>query len=254
MSLPVLDVSLNFSSGATFGNPFTLDDPVNGLLGTGFLSDSSVSRELIIGGVALISIILTAYTAQDRNMAKGKWEEHLLSFQMSPKFSKRIARVSRVNGSEKIYMRNGSTYGIVTPNDKGARGLSLNLMVIDEALTHPLSLIANLQPTLATKRNGQLWILSNAGRPGESELLEHYREIGHREIAEPQNKLAWFEWCPATDDFDYMDQEVWYQAIPSLHEEKGVLLDAVKEAATTNSPEIFTKEWLNLVNPEFEYL
>jgi hypothetical protein len=179
-------------------------------------------------------------------MAKSKWEEHLLSFQMSPKFAKRIARVSRVNGSEKIYMRNGSTYGIVTPNDKGARGLSLNLMVIDEALTHPLSLIANLQPTLATKRNGQLWILSNAGRPGESELLEHYREIGHREIAEPQNKLAWFEWCPSTDDFDYMDQEVWYQAIPSLHEEKGVLLDAVKEAATTNSPEIFTKEWLNV--------
>jgi hypothetical protein len=41
MSLPVLDVSLNFSSGATFGNPFTLDDPVNGLLGTGFLADSS---------------------------------------------------------------------------------------------------------------------------------------------------------------------------------------------------------------------
>ncbi|NBW23113.1 MAG: hypothetical protein EBR82_85730, partial [Caulobacteraceae bacterium] len=187
-----------------------------------------------------------AYTAQDRNMAKSKWEEHLLSFQLSPKFAKRIARVSRVNGSEKIYMRNGSTYGIVTPNDKGARGLSLNLMVIDEALTHPLSLIANLQPTLATKRNGQLWILSNAGRPGESELLEHYREIGHREIAEPQNKLAWFEWCPSTDDFDYMDQEVWYQAIPSLHEEKGVLLDAVKEAATTNSPEIFTKEWLNV--------
>ena len=187
-----------------------------------------------------------AYTAQDRNMAKSKWEEHLLSFQMSPKFAKRIARVSRVNGSEKIYMRNGSTYGIVTPNDKGARGLSLNLMVIDEALTHPLSLIANLQPTLATKRNGQLWILSNAGRPGESELLEHYREIGHREIAEPQNKLAWFEWCPESDEFDYMNEEVWYQAIPSLHEEKGVLLEAVREAATTNSPEIFTKEWLNV--------
>ncbi len=45
-----------------------------------------------------------AYTAQDRNMAKSKWEEHLLSFQLSPKFAKRIARVSRVNGSEKIYI------------------------------------------------------------------------------------------------------------------------------------------------------
>jgi hypothetical protein len=41
MSLPVLNVSLNFGSGATFGNPFTLDDPINGVLGTGFLSDSS---------------------------------------------------------------------------------------------------------------------------------------------------------------------------------------------------------------------
>jgi len=187
-----------------------------------------------------------AYTAQDCNMAKVKWEEHLLSFMMSPKFSKRIARVSKTNGNEKIYMRNGSTYGIVTPNDKGARGLSLNLMVIDEALTHPLSLIANLQPTLATKRNGQLWIMSNAGRPGQSELLEHYRELGHREIADPINKLAWFEWTPLSDDFDYMDQDVWYQAIPTLHEEKGVLLEAVKEASQTNSPEIFTKEWLNV--------
>jgi hypothetical protein len=41
MTLPVLDVSLNFSSGATFGNSFTLGDPVNGVLGTGILSDSS---------------------------------------------------------------------------------------------------------------------------------------------------------------------------------------------------------------------
>jgi hypothetical protein len=42
MALPAtLDVSLNFSSGATFGNPFTLDDPINGVLGTGILSDSN---------------------------------------------------------------------------------------------------------------------------------------------------------------------------------------------------------------------
>jgi hypothetical protein len=41
MALPVLNVSLNFSSGAIFGNPFTLDDPVNGVLGTGILSDST---------------------------------------------------------------------------------------------------------------------------------------------------------------------------------------------------------------------
>lgn len=42
MALPAtLDVSLNFSSGATFGIPFTLDDPTNGILGTNILSDSA---------------------------------------------------------------------------------------------------------------------------------------------------------------------------------------------------------------------
>ncbi len=40
MSLPAqINVSLNFSSGATFGNPFTIGDPVNGVLGVGILSD-----------------------------------------------------------------------------------------------------------------------------------------------------------------------------------------------------------------------
>jgi len=42
MALPAtLDVSLNFSTGATFGNPFTIGDPVNGVLGVGELSASS---------------------------------------------------------------------------------------------------------------------------------------------------------------------------------------------------------------------
>jgi hypothetical protein len=42
MTLPAtLDVSLNFSSGATFGIPFTLSDPVNGILGTNILSEST---------------------------------------------------------------------------------------------------------------------------------------------------------------------------------------------------------------------
>ncbi len=42
MSLPAtLDISLDFSSGATFGIGLTLDDPVNGLLDTGILAEST---------------------------------------------------------------------------------------------------------------------------------------------------------------------------------------------------------------------
>lgn len=187
-----------------------------------------------------------AYTAQDRNMAKLKWQEHVNSLERCPGIAKQIHRISYINGSERVFMKNGSTYGIVTPNDKGARGMSLNLMVIDEALMHPLSLIASLQPTLATRKDGQLWILSNAGIPGKSELLQHYRNIAHGNIDDKSTRLAWFEWCPSNDKFDYMDESVWAESIPSLYEPNGVLMEAVKEAALTNSPEIFTKEWLNV--------
>jgi hypothetical protein len=47
MALPVLNVSLNFSSGATFGNPFTIGDPINGVLGVGILSDSTAPNLVI---------------------------------------------------------------------------------------------------------------------------------------------------------------------------------------------------------------
>ncbi len=48
MTLPAtLNVSLNFSSGATFGIGFTLGDPVHGVLGIGILSDSSAPALVI---------------------------------------------------------------------------------------------------------------------------------------------------------------------------------------------------------------
>ena len=42
MPLPAtLNVSLDFSTGATFGIPFTLDDVKNGILGTNVLADQA---------------------------------------------------------------------------------------------------------------------------------------------------------------------------------------------------------------------
>jgi hypothetical protein len=70
MSLPVLDVSLNFSSGATFGNPFTLDDPVNGVLGTGLLSDSSAPA-LVIN---LTDVTRQIQIRRGRNISRDTYE------------------------------------------------------------------------------------------------------------------------------------------------------------------------------------
>jgi hypothetical protein len=48
MTLPAqLNVSLNFNSGATFGNPFTIGDPINGRLGFGILGDGTAPALVI---------------------------------------------------------------------------------------------------------------------------------------------------------------------------------------------------------------
>jgi hypothetical protein len=48
MTLPAtLNVSLNFNSGATFGNPYTIGDPINGRLGFGILGDGTAPALVI---------------------------------------------------------------------------------------------------------------------------------------------------------------------------------------------------------------
>jgi phage terminase large subunit-like protein len=187
-----------------------------------------------------------AYTAQDRNMARHAWDEHVAIMEQSPKISKQISKIIYRNGSEMVRFKNGSSYSILTPSNTGGRGRTLDLVIIDEALTHTLDIDAALRPTLATRRNGQLWIVSNAGDPQSSELLKHYRALGHESILNKDSGLAWFEWAPASDEFDVHDEAVWYQAIPSLELKHGVTIEAVRQAAQMNPAHIFAREWLNV--------
>ena len=201
------------------------------------LAASRIAFELLQAGHVV------AFTAQDRNMARAKWEEHC-ELILDSSLAKRVRRVARANGQECLHMNNGAQYRVVTPNRKGSRGLTLDLVVIDEALTHDMSVIAALQPTMATKPNGQLWILSNAG-DANSTMLAHYRNLGHLEDVD-DGRLCWIEWAPAADTFDPLDRDVWHQAIPTLVETAGVTVDAVAEAAATTEPELFAREWLNV--------
>lgn len=182
---------------------------------------------------------ITIFTAQDRNAARHKFDEHVELLMNTP-FKKRIKKYVRANGQEALYMNNGSSYRIVTPNAQGARGLTVDLAIVDEALAHDLRIVAALQPTMATRKSAQLWVTSNAGGP-YSTMLQHYRKLGH--AGNPS--LCWLEWA-AAEECDIHDENVWYEAIPTLGEEHGVTIEAVREAVQTTEPSIFMSEWLNI--------
>lgn len=71
MTLPAqLNVSLNFSSGATFGNSFTIGDPVSGVLGVGELSDST-APSLVID---VTSVTRSINIRRGRNVLRDTYE------------------------------------------------------------------------------------------------------------------------------------------------------------------------------------
>lgn len=211
----------------------------------------SVARQngkttLVCARIALQLILprqTIAYTAQDRNIARFKWSEHV-AILMSTPFANRVQRVSRINGSEALIMDNGSQYVIVTPGEGAGRAMSLDLAVVDEAWAHhDLTLVSALAPTMAARPHAQLWLLSNAGT-FESGLWRHYTDTGRAQVANPLASLCWMEWC-AADDVDVLDHNGWLDANPSLDLPHGVTTPALSDAALTLDADAFRREHLN---------
>jgi phage terminase large subunit-like protein len=185
---------------------------------------------------------IAVYTAQDRNLARMKWEEHVEELMGTP-FRRAVAKVVRRNGSEALVMRNGARYMIVTPSKRGGRGLTrVALAVIDEGMTHTdMAVVASVQPTMATVPYAQLLIMSNAGDDA-SQMLAHYRDLGRV----GDGGVAYFEFAPQSDDPDPANPSTWHEAIPSLGLPHGVTLPAVAEAQRTLDARTFAQEWLNV--------
>lgn len=132
MTLPAtLDVSLNFSSGATFGIPFTLGDPVNGILGTNILSDSTTPALV----VNLTSQTRRISIRRGRNVARDIYEAGTAIVRiydpdgdfnpqntLSPYYGKleplRKLRISAAVGGNSYYLFSGYTTGYVYSYDQ----------------------------------------------------------------------------------------------------------------------------------------
>lgn len=188
-----------------------------------------------------------AYTAQTRTVATQKWLEHIEVILNSP-FERMIKKVSQSNGKECCYFSNGSTYRPVTPSRTGARGLTLDLAIVDEALAHPLWLLQVLRPTMA-QRDGaegcigaQFAVISNAG-DDDSELLNRLQELGIQSLDDPTSKRAWFEWSmnPGSDP---LAESTWLETMPTLELPNGISLEFLRMEAETMRLDQFMREYL----------
>jgi phage terminase large subunit-like protein len=134
----------------------------------------------------------------------------------------------RTNGNERITMENGAQVEVVASNSSSARGLTADVLWIDELREVNEAAMDASKSTTLTRMNSQRFYTSNAGS-AESEVLIHMRE---RSLANPPKSLGFYEYS-APPECDIWDRKAWALANPSL----GILIseDAVEETIATST-------------------
>ena len=168
MTIPAtLDVSLNFSSGATFGIDFTLDDSANGILNTNVLAAS---------GVPALVVNLTAQTRsinirRGRNVARDIYEAGNCIIRIldpsgdfnpqkttSPYFGQleplRKLRISATVGATTYYLFSGYTTSYAYSYDQGEQMSYVDISATDAFRLFNLASVINITGQAAGQDTG----------------------------------------------------------------------------------------------------
>jgi phage terminase large subunit-like protein len=155
------------------------------------------------------------YTAQNRLEARKKWEDDFVRrLERSP--LRHRFKVRKQIGQEAIRWENGSLHGISSATERSGHGSTLDLAVLDEAFAQDDARLEQaLKPTMVTRPEPQMWIVSTAGN-AKSVFLRGKVIAGRANVAAGlQEGSAFFEWS-AADDADPASAATWWGCMPAL--------------------------------------
>lgn len=200
-------------------------------------------RPRILAGLYLWGERLIVHTAQNREISLETFRAVADTIERTPWLRQELRYVRRTNGQEEIALKSGARYRIVASTAAAARGLSADLVIIDEAREHrTVDAYAALVYTTQARPNPQTWLTSNAG-DATSVVLNRVRDQAVRAIAAPgtDTTVGYLEWsAPPGCKLD--DRDGWAAANPSL----GLTLtDTTLEARMrSDPPDVFRTEAL----------
>jgi len=186
---------------------------------------------------------VVVYTAQDRAHASVRIikEFEQVKLQSCDQLRGRYT-VRRSNGSEWVeFPDTWSRIAVEASNATAGHGLTVDDAVLDEAFAHrDLTLINAIQPTMITRPDPQLWIVSTPGN-GDDGLMLHYEEAAAVALNDPDSRMAVFDWS-ATEDDDRADPDVWARVMPALGHT--ITADRVKSLLRTTPAAEFDRAYL----------
>ncbi|QPE04124.1 terminase [Microbacterium schleiferi] len=195
-------------------------------------------------------------TAQSLDIAEEQWRGAVELAESVPELAEYIESVDRTNGKKALRLTTGERYKVAAASRRGGRGLSGDLVLLDELREHQnwLAWSAVTKTTMARPQS-QVWAASNAGDLS-SVVLRHLRSLAHRALGYPdgtdgmvdlpplgedagEESLGLFEWSAAPGR-SVWDRDGWAEANPSL----GHTVDerSIAAAASTDPEWVFRTE------------
>lgn len=221
---------------------------------------STLMQVLTLWRMFVDGAALTIGTAQNLDVAEEQWQGAVDMAEAIPELAGEIATeggVVKTNGKKTLRLASGERYKVQAASRRGARGLSGDLVLLDELREHQnWEAWASVTKTTMARREAQVWAASNAG-DASSIVLRHLRTIGHRALGYPDGRLGManlaeltdvvdesigmFEWSAAPDR-GIWDRQGWVEANPSL----GYAIDesTIASAAAVDPEWVFRAEVL----------
>jgi len=195
-------------------------------------------------------------SAQSLDIAKESWQGAVEMVGDQPELAAEVGNVRQANGEQCLTLVNGARYRITASTGKAGRGLSVDLLILDELREHrDWAAWAALSKTTMARPNALTVCISNAG-DDRSVVLNQLRDAAMQGILaaagsgntspetgeDPSDGLALFEWS-APEGCELSDPDGWSQAMPGLG--YGTITEAaVRSALATDSPAVFRTELL----------
>lgn len=188
------------------------------------------------------------HTAHEFSTSLEAFERLLNLIDNSKALSKRVKRVSRAHGQEGITLRNGKRIRFRTRTKGGARGLTGDCLILDEAMELAEAKLSSAFPTLRARPNAQVWYLGSAVDQLIHEngiVFARVRERGH--AGDPT--LAFYEFSPDLEidkitKEDTANRFYWAEANPALGHR--ISLESVERDRNNMSTRSFAVECLSV--------
>lgn len=223
---------------------------------------STVLQILALWTIYVLARRLVIGTAQNLDVAEEVWEGAVEMAEEVDDLAAEIGKISRVNGKKFLKLTGGERYKVAAASRRGGRGLSGDLVLLDELREHQSwDAWAAVTKTTMARALAQVWCASNAG-DASSVVLRWLRRMAHLEVGDPdgladaeeigpadevdeddlgEDTLGIFEWS-APPGCAISDRDGWAQANPAM----GYLIteQAIASAARTDPEWVFRTEVL----------